>query len=297
MDNKLVLLGMAALGGVILLSKKTVAATQSAAPSGGYSYIIEKVDDVYYAISGDGTSVYSSSDAYTVFNSAVAAGGTSFFVKKDTTIQFPASNNNVPGVTIQGEDWNTVVLSVENPTINYLGGLPGCTLINVGIQSAFHDDPAFHAGSTKRIKYWTNVRRVNTAAIANWDSQGILVIGGEPGVDSPLLSIENQGMGDSAYFSMNDTISGPSGGAATIRIADYSKYYNNQAIANVKIDDLNASAQASGERNYLWITGTPGDYIKVSSRGIKSSTLGGTGNGYVCVDNTGKLYRSQTPCV
>lgn len=297
MNSKWLFLGIAALGGIILLSTKKAKAGTPTTSSSGYSYTIDKINDTYYAISGTGETIYTGSDAYSAFNYAVVAGGTSFFVRKGINIQFPAANNNIPGVTIVGEDWNTVVLSVENPTINYLGGFPGCTLTNVGIQDAFHDDPAYPAGSIKKIKYWTNVRRENATAIANWGSMAIRLSGGEPGIDSPIIGILNSGAGDSVYYGMHDAVEGARGGAATIRIADYSNYYNNESIANIKIDDLNASAQTAGARNYLWITGTPGDYLKVTNKGILTSTLKGEGNGYVCTDSVGKLYRSKLPCI
>lgn len=274
-------------GSVTLNASGTGSGGGSAGANGSYSYYIYNQSGTYYAVDSAGGVAYSGTNAWTVLDSAFTAGAKVIYLKTGTNItNIPLNEWGQTGLgtrfpvdtTVIGEDWNTNVIGVVDPSTNFFVGNGGTTLINVGILSAFNDDPDHPAGTVKRIKYWTNARRDNVAEIVtNWDAMPYMSIFGEPGEDAPGFALLNYGMGDSIYLGMHDNKSGSTGGATGIRIWDYSSYYNNPYIANIKIDDMNASAQAAGKRSYINITDRGlTSYFDVSDHGVLAPTFQAT---------------------
>ena len=286
--------------------------------NGSYSYYIYNNSGTYYAVNSAGGVDYSGTNAWDVFNNTINHSAKLIYLKAGTNItNIPTglygsdsgSTTIPPGITIVGEDWNSNIIGVTSPTTKYIAVGSGTQLINVALQSAFADDPAYPAGTAKRIKYFINSRKTSGVAVSNWDSMSQFLAIGEPGVDAPGISIENYGMGDSLYFGMHDTIQGASGGAAGLRIWDFSSYYNNPYIANIKIDDMNATAQAAGKRSYINITDRGlTSYFDVSNYGVLAPTFSGENvytdtlrsnsvNGIAVGTNTGNasMFFSNTP--
>ena len=287
--------------------------------NGSYSYYIYNNSGTYYAVNSAGGVDYSGTNAYTVLNGTFASGAKVIYLKAGTNItnipinewgQTGAGTRFPIDTTVIGEDWNTNVIGVVDPSTNFFVSNGGTTLINVGILSAFNDDPDHLAGTVKRIKYWTNARRDNVAEIVtNWDAMPYMSIFGEPGEDAPGFGLLNYGMGDSIYLGMHDNKSGATGGATGIRIWDFSSYYGNSYIANIKIDDMNATAQAAGKRSYINITDRGlTSYFDVSNQGVLAPTFSATNvytdtlrsnsvNGIAIGTNSGNgsMFFSNTP--
>jgi hypothetical protein len=284
----------------------------SGGSNGSYSFYIHNNSGTYTAYSSTGTAVYSGTNGWDVLNQSYnTSSATHIYLSANTNItDIPAASNNLPPITIIGEDWKLNKLAVINPTVNFLGGQPGCTLINLAIQDAFNEDPAYPAGSVRPLKYWSNTGRTTNEAIANWGDQSILLIGGDSGIDNPIFGILNAGCGDSIYIQLKDSTSNATGSGLRIDTAnsnDNPLLYFNQigTTSHAPFVRMNLSVTQDINVMEMNVAGKATPSWKMDSAGQTTQYLSGAGftmrapNGnYYCltVNNAGALSIAANVC-
>ena len=293
-------------------SNITGLAAGSQGANGSYSMYLLNESGTYYAYSSNGTAVYSGSSAWAIFNQSYnTSGATYIYLAAGTNIlDIPEASNNLPPITIVGEDWKLNTLGVVNPSVNFLGGQPGTTLINLAIQDAFSDDPAYPAGSVRPLKYWSNTGRTTSEAVGNWGHEAFMLLGGDDGVDNPIAAIINSGCGDSLYIQLKDDSLNSTGSG--IRI-DTRNHNHNPLLFFNQIGThsyapylrMNISVQTDMNVMEMNVAGIAAPSWKIDSAGQTVQYISGAGftlrapNGnYHCItiNNEGALIESSGIC-